>query len=172
MTAFQRYAAILDIDGNSWSSRFGSLLCYNSVVLKVEPEFVDYFHFQQESDGSGNDTTTRRMALRPWTHYVPVRYDLEDLPERAAWVLNNATAAQRIRQAANAWCRQHLTHAQLARDYLDIWQAYVEYLDKADPEWSNSSDWRSAKRAMFAARSEYKMIPAVVSDRRVDEMAY
>jgi len=27
--------AIIDIDGNNWSSRFGMLLCMNSVVIKV-----------------------------------------------------------------------------------------------------------------------------------------
>jgi hypothetical protein len=30
-----KYKAIIDIDGNSWSSRFASLLCTNSVVIKV-----------------------------------------------------------------------------------------------------------------------------------------
>jgi hypothetical protein len=29
------YKAIIDIDGNNWSSRFASLLCTNSVVIKV-----------------------------------------------------------------------------------------------------------------------------------------
>ena len=32
---FQKYKAILDIDGNAWSARLGKLLCYNSVVIKV-----------------------------------------------------------------------------------------------------------------------------------------
>ncbi|KAL3789816.1 hypothetical protein ACHAW5_011239 [Stephanodiscus triporus] len=40
---FQLYKAILDIDGNAWSARLGKLLCYNSVVIKVEPEFVGYW---------------------------------------------------------------------------------------------------------------------------------
>jgi hypothetical protein len=30
-----KYKAIIDIDGNSWSGRFASLLCTNSVVIKV-----------------------------------------------------------------------------------------------------------------------------------------
>ena len=30
-----RYRAIIDIDGNTWSSRFSKLLCTNSVVIKV-----------------------------------------------------------------------------------------------------------------------------------------
>ena len=34
---FQKYKAILDIDGNAWSARLGKLLlCYNSVVIKVQ----------------------------------------------------------------------------------------------------------------------------------------
>jgi Glycosyl transferase family 90 len=45
MINFQKYLAILDMDGNSWSSRFSNLLCYNSVVLKVEPGFVDDFYY-------------------------------------------------------------------------------------------------------------------------------
>ena len=40
---FQLYKAILDIDGNAWSARLGKLLCYSSVVIKVEPEFVGYW---------------------------------------------------------------------------------------------------------------------------------
>lgn len=40
---FQLYKAILDIDGNAWSARYGKLLCYSSVVIKVEPEFVGYW---------------------------------------------------------------------------------------------------------------------------------
>lgn len=34
-----RYKAIIDIDGNNWSSRFGMRLCSNSIVIKIEPDF-------------------------------------------------------------------------------------------------------------------------------------
>lgn len=40
---FQLYKAILDIDGNAWSARLGKLMCYSSVVIKVEPEYVGYW---------------------------------------------------------------------------------------------------------------------------------
>jgi len=39
MESFQRYMAVIDIDGNAWSSRFPTLLCQNSVVLKVDYMF-------------------------------------------------------------------------------------------------------------------------------------
>jgi len=32
---FMKYKGILDLEGNSWSSRLGHLLCFNSVVLRV-----------------------------------------------------------------------------------------------------------------------------------------
>ncbi|KAL7552426.1 hypothetical protein ACHAWF_015663 [Thalassiosira exigua] len=32
-----KYQAIIDVDGNNWSSRFGMLLCSNSVVIKIDP---------------------------------------------------------------------------------------------------------------------------------------
>ena len=35
MEEFMKYRAIIDIDGNGWSSRYGELLCMNSVVIKV-----------------------------------------------------------------------------------------------------------------------------------------
>jgi len=38
---YMKYRAILDIDGNSWSSRYGILLCFNSVVIKVSRSLED-----------------------------------------------------------------------------------------------------------------------------------
>lgn len=35
MEDYQKYRAVVDIDGNSWSARFGQLLCMNTVVIKV-----------------------------------------------------------------------------------------------------------------------------------------
>ena len=136
------------------SSRFGSLLCHQQVVLKVEPHFVDSFHFQ-----SYGDSQQERQPLLPWRHYVPVCYDLSDLHQRAAWVLDpaNAAKAAQIQQRANQWCRRHMTHQNIAEEYLDIWQAYLHYLDVADPEWSRNM-WQPTKEAMFAPHSGYDMI--------------
>jgi len=147
MSAFQQYAAILDADGNSWSSRFGSLLCYSSVVLKVDPLYVDYFYLKAED------------RPVPWEHFVPVQNDLSDLHEHAAWVLDpaNAKAVAQIVKNANGWCRRQLSRPTLARDYLDIWQAYVEYLDSADPSWYKHS-WELAKEAIFSRQSDYDMV--------------
>ena len=146
MDEFQRYRAILDIDGNSWSSRFGSLLCYNSVILKVEPKFVDYFHFKY---------------LVPWKHFIPVRYDLSDLVEIAQFVMDpkNDETIQAIVAHANDWCRTRMTHNALAEDLLDIWNDYVHYLDKADLAWHNT--WSKESGIVFGD-SDFNMKKAVI----------
>jgi len=142
MEEFQRYRAVLDVDGNSWSARFGALLCYESVVLKVEPRYVDYFHLRD---------------LVEWRHYVPVRYDLSDLEEKARWAADPANdgAVRRIVDAANAWCRARMVYDSIAADVLDIWNSYVEYLDRRDPLWIER--WTAGmKAALF--QDEFDMI--------------
>jgi Glycosyl transferase family 90 len=126
----QKYKAILDIDGYSWSSRFGRLLCSSSVVLKVEPMYVDYF----------------QSTVLPWVHYIPIQNDLSDLVEKARYVVSenddtimgatayatntkfNMTREQHIQMIitnANNWCQQHMNHDRLTNDALDIFETYV-----------------------------------------------
>lgn len=115
MNDFQQYKAILDMDGNSWSSRFSTMLCYNSLAIKVEPDYADHFFFD----------------LIPWKHYVPIKSDLSDLIDNIKFVLDPANdgIVLNIIAAANQWCTQRLTKSALALDQLDIWNSYVERLD-------------------------------------------
>lgn len=147
MAAFQQYYGVLDTDGYSWSSRFGTLLCYSSVVLKVAPMYVDYFHYKADN------------PLIPWKHFVPIKRNLSDLYENAAWVLDpaNAPAVQQIVSAANEWCRSEYTYATVEKDYLDIWEAYVKLLDVGDPHWSKEA-MRSVKEAIFANTTTFDMV--------------
>lgn len=124
MIDFQKYRGIVDIDGNSWSSRFGMLLCLSSVVLKVQPASVDYFHPQ----------------LRPWVHYIPVQSDLSDLNKMAEVALSeDDPRPRRIIKNANRWCQRHLTMPTLARDMARIWETYAAQLYQADPSWGKTS---------------------------------
>ena len=131
MQDFQTYLAILDIDGNSWSSRFGSLLCFNSVIVKVEPKFVDYF--QQD--------------LVPWYHYIPVRYDLSDLKQVAEYIVdpNNEKTIQQIIDNANEWCRNRMVLSSIVDDVLDIWDAYIGFLDQHSSLWMDHWKQESKK---------------------------
>jgi len=133
---FQKYVAILDTDGNAWSSRFGTLLCYNSVILKVDAKYVDYFHARD---------------LKPWKHYIPIAKDLSDLIARAEWAIDpaNEDAVLTIVGNANEWCRMHMVRSALVEDVLDIWDAYVKELDHNDPNWQQ--EWtRYKKHQLFA----------------------
>lgn len=136
MAAFQQYTAIIDMDGNSWSSRFGTLLCYNSVVVKVEPKYFDYFHAE----------------LKPWTHYIPVKDDLSDFHENIAWALDikNEIAVKNIITSANQWCSQRMIPSELAIDLLDIFESYVRLLDRADANWMN--EWQIAKEKIMSSQ--------------------
>jgi hypothetical protein len=133
MNNFQKYMAVLDADGNSWSSRFGTLLCYNSIAIKVEPQYLDYFY---------ND-------LVPWKHYVPVKADLSDLVENVSFILDptNDVLAREIVANANQWCSERFTTKELAHDMLDIFESYVQMLDHADPDWTTK--WEHKKRDLF-----------------------
>jgi Glycosyl transferase family 90 len=137
MSAFQQYTAVLDMDGNSWSSRFGTLLCYNSVVIKVEPQYFDYFHAE----------------LKPWTHYIPVKNDLSDFQENVAWALDpqNDVAVKNIIKSANQWCSYRIIPTELAIDLLDIFESYVRLLDRADPNWS--AEWQKTKEMIMSSQN-------------------
>lgn len=141
MSAFQQYIAILDMDGNSWSSRFASSLCYNSVVIKVEPKYLEYFY----------------NNLDAWTHYIPVKDDLSDLVDNIVWALDprNEGAVQDIITSANEWCSQRLTPEALAHDLLDTWESYVRLLRRADPDWQKH--WMKKKSIILASTSNLNL---------------
>jgi hypothetical protein len=146
MYDFQRHRAIVDVDGNSWSMRFGLLMCFNSVTLKVQPSHVDYFY----------------PSLRPWQHYIPVRSDLSDLVEMAEYAVTDENRRQvlEIINNANAWCRRQFRTRNLERDLLRTWNEYVEMLDESDPDWpermasSLSSSLLSSSRHPFEPITE------------------
>ena len=150
MDDFQNYRAIIDVDGHSWSSRFGKLMCYSSVVLKVEPDDVDYFHPQ----------------LRPWVHYIPVHSNLSNLYDSVSFAISDDPTISSVIQNANDWCLQHLNRPSLIRDLAHIWDRYSYHLllhswnetigekisDKPDVIESSSSygiKWRKHRQELF-----------------------
>jgi Glycosyl transferase family 90/Stf0 sulphotransferase len=145
MNDFQKYIAVLDLDGNSWSSRFGTMLCYNSVAIKVEPAYADYWIHD----------------LIPWKHYVPIKNDLSDLLENIDYVLDprNDDVMQEIILNANQWCSERFTQSGLISDMLDIWEDYVNLLDRADPDWS--SVWDAKKKEIFSSSSSVSKIQMI-----------
>ena len=139
MDNFQRYVAVVDVDGNAWSSRFAALLCMDSVVLKVQPTMVDYFHFQ----------------LHPWVHYIPVNANLSDLIPNIQWVLKNPNQTREIVQNAHGWCSHQMVKESLAKDVLTIWDSYVRNLDIGNRGWISS--WKVERDRIFQNINE--MVP-------------
>lgn len=109
---FQNYRAILDVDGASWSSRFVSLLCYSSVVLKYDPQYVVYFFDE----------------LIAWVHYIPVA-NFNDLLEKVRFVNNNANidVVKAIIRNANKWCRAKLQIKTIENDMTAILDDYIKH---------------------------------------------
>lgn len=130
MEDFQKYKAIVDIDGNSWSSRFVSLLCMNSVVLKVEPNMVDYSY----------------VELQPWVHFIPIYGNLSNLEE----MINFATSKEEkktqqvlaIVRNANEWCQAKLTSSQILADMKWIMMSHLEILELEDQQSGSLTQWR------------------------------
>ncbi len=125
---FQMYKAIIDIDGNSWSSRFADLLCMNSVVIKVEPYLVDYFY----------------VELQPWVHYIPVHRNMSNLVEMVNMVLDDSQQERmkNVVKQANDFCRSKLTATQMAIDMVWIMGWYVELLTREDGRSGNYTRWK------------------------------
>ncbi|KAL7555145.1 hypothetical protein ACHAWF_018749 [Thalassiosira exigua] len=101
---FQKFKAIIDIDGNAWSARLGKLLCYNSVVIKKE--------------------------IEPWVHYIPVQSDFADLEKTVRYVIDpkNADEMRRIIHNGQQFCRTKLTMEQYTVDILWTLLSYAELL--------------------------------------------
>ena len=117
---------------------FSTLLCFNQVTIKVEPAYPDYFWHD----------------LVPWKHYVPVKYDLSDLIETVAFVLDpkNDALMREIAASANQWCAERLTPTELARDMLDLLESYAQLLDRADPNWEQI--WANKKQQLLSQDSK------------------
>lgn len=140
---FQKYKAVIDIDGNGWSGRFHGLLCMNSVVVKIRPRFFDYNAGQ----------------LKAWTHYVP--YDPETVsnnihnfsfPDFMKHILMNENKKLRdIVSNARTWCKDHMSRPSIQDDLLDIFASYVAELDKNDATWEKK--WMSSFDEVLDART-------------------
>lgn len=90
-----KYKYLLDVDGNTFSGRFLSLLRSGSLVFK-STVFEEYF----------NDW------LRPYEHYIPVRPDLSDLVERVHWAMKHDDEARRIQETGKLFVERVVTDSQ------------------------------------------------------------
>ena len=88
----QRWAAMVDVEGNGYSGRLKILLFSRRVVLLVQRPWSEFF----------------QRHLQPWEHYVPVRRDLSDLKTRLQWVRAHPRRAQLIALRAYKFAQARL----------------------------------------------------------------
>lgn len=89
---FFKYKYQLNIDGTVAAYRFPYLLAGNSVVLKQESKYYEFFY----------------KDVKPEVHYVPVRRDLSDLVEKIKWAKENDDIALKISKSARQFTRDNL----------------------------------------------------------------
>mmetsp|Transcript_6123 Transcript_6123/g.13408 ORF Transcript_6123/g.13408 Transcript_6123/m.13408 type:complete len:366 (-) Transcript_6123:182-1279(-) len=124
-----RYRAIIDIDGNNWSSRFAKLLCTNSVVIKIDPDWMEYFY----------------EDLQPMVHYVPA--SLENVTDVVAYVMDdkNDGEMKEMVQRANEWCARTNTGEQLPKEALMRLREYERVIHTKYNNSSWSEEWEGVQ---------------------------
>ena len=154
---FQKYRGIIDIDGHSWSGRFGSLLCLNSVILKVDPEFVEYFYARHNSNRQHGSMDDHDNELQAWKHYIPIKSDFSNIQEMAEYVLDpaNDIVLQEIVHNANEWCRHNMITSTIMSDMLDVWDRYVELLNINNNHWTDQHWTEDIQAAILNDRNLY-----------------
>ncbi len=121
------HKAIIDIDGNNWSARFDTLLCYNSVIIKIAPDFVE----------------ASFKGLIPGVHYVPSTID--NITRVAEFVMDkdNDAKMQQIVANANTWCKENMIKRKMARSAMEAIEEYRFMLNDYDKHWQE--DWHNRK---------------------------
>eukprot|EP00571_Detonula_confervacea_P014385 CAMPEP_0172303372 /NCGR_PEP_ID=MMETSP1058-20130122/4910_1 /TAXON_ID=83371 /ORGANISM="Detonula confervacea, Strain CCMP 353" /LENGTH=457 /DNA_ID=CAMNT_0013014155 /DNA_START=63 /DNA_END=1436 /DNA_ORIENTATION=+ len=127
-----KYKAIIDIDGNSWSARFTKLLCLNSVVIKIDQDWGEYFYHD----------------LKPMVHYIPA--SLENITDATAYVINieNEEEMKSIVDSANKWCKEQVTEEELALDTIKQIEMYDDSLNAYMKAWMSTDEWIGVKNQL------------------------
>ncbi|CEM19684.1 unnamed protein product [Vitrella brassicaformis CCMP3155] len=96
-----RYKYLMHVDGTTYSSRIGKLLLLDSVVLKQESPFYEFYY----------------PPMAPYVHYIPVHRTLEDLQDVYVWLSKHEADVLRVRNEAVRFADKYLTR-KAARCYV------------------------------------------------------
>ena len=138
---YQKYRAVLDIDGNSWSSRFPMLLCLNSPVIKIAPQWLGGVELS---------------SVRPFVHYIPAPLNAS-LLTMVRWTLaaENQGKVREVVRNARQLCARRMNRYQMMKFMIDQLVFYVNKLQQGGIEWVDR--WKrfltdsNAMRKLFAA---------------------
>jgi Glycosyl transferase family 90 len=98
------------------------------------------------------------LLLFKGRHYIPVKSSLEDLEEKAQFVVDpaNEHILKEIVYNANLWCSEHLLQDRLAHDQIELWEKYVKLLNNSDERWQTL--WLAKREAVISVDGEYGML--------------
>ena len=88
----ERYKYVVSVDGVSAAWRVTRLLGSGSTLLMQESPYFEHFY----------------ALLKPWVHYVPIRFDLQDLEQKIRWAKAHDAQAKQIAQQAAALAKTSL----------------------------------------------------------------
>ena len=103
-----KYKYILNIDGHSKPNRTSYLLQCGSLMLMVESKYVI------------GDVCWYSDLLKPFIHYIPIKYDFSDLEEKIIWCRNHDDDCKLIVQNAKKLYNEYLT-----KEKILYYSAYV-----------------------------------------------
>ncbi|XP_075932270.1 protein O-glucosyltransferase 3 [Anarhichas minor] len=107
---FFKYKYQVNVDGTVAAYRFPYLMLGNSLVLKQDSQYYEYFYGH----------------LTAGTHYVSVQRNLSDLLDKIQWAKENDAEAQEIARAGQAVVRELLQPGRLYCYYYTVMHMYSE----------------------------------------------
>ncbi|XP_034033082.1 protein O-glucosyltransferase 3 [Thalassophryne amazonica] len=108
---FFKYKYQVNVDGTVAAYRFPYLMLGNSLVLKQDSPYYEFFY----------------SRLKAGIHYVPMRRNLSDLMEKIKWAKENDAKAQKIAKAGQERARELLEPSRLYCYYHRVLQTYAEH---------------------------------------------
>lgn len=101
LSDFFKYKIVLIIDGNTIASSHMWTFATGAVPVMIS-----------------NATCWFSKFLKPFIHYVPVRYDLSDLKEMIEWLINNDAKAKEIAENALFFSREYFS-SEFQKKYIE-----------------------------------------------------
>ncbi|XP_037307585.1 protein O-glucosyltransferase 3 [Pungitius pungitius] len=107
---FFKYKYQVNVDGTVAAYRFPYLMLGNSLVLKQDSPYYEYFYGH----------------LKAGTHYLSVRRNLSDLLEKIQWAKDHDAEAQKMARAGQTAVRELLQPSRLYCYYYTVMHMYSE----------------------------------------------
>ncbi|XP_041650707.1 protein O-glucosyltransferase 3 [Cheilinus undulatus] len=107
---FFKYKYQVNVDGTVAAYRFPYLMLGNSLVLKQDSQYYEYFY----------------AHLKAGTHYIPAKRNLSDLLQKIQWAKENNAEAEKIARIGQTAARELLQPSRLYCYYYRVLQMYSE----------------------------------------------